>query len=222
MQTYVEFLNNLHEQGLSNLKEIEKWWINKVTEFFAGNPFRMKIDQYRSLYSIISDLLKQAQKRQEDSKGTTFTGTVMQHLVGAKLELALPTIKIEHHGASEADLSKDRPGDFLIGDSVIHVTTSPTESLLLKCSNNLDANIRPIIVTMKERVDVALALAENIDIKGRLDVLDVLQFVTTNIYELSDFKQSSRPLKVIELVNKYNSIVNKFETDPSIKIEIVR
>jgi len=222
MQLYVAFLNSLHKQGLSDLKKIESWWIDKVKEFFAGHPFKMNIDQSRSLHSIINDLLKQAQKRQQEAKGSTITGTVMQHLVGAKLELALSTINIDHHGASVADSSTDRPGDFVIGDSVIHVTTSPTEALLSKCRKNIDSNMRPIIVTTKERVDVALALAENISIKERLDVLDVLQFVATNIYELSDFNQSSRPMKVIELVEKYNLIVDSFETDPSLRIEVIR
>ncbi|MCP5055009.1 MAG: DUF4928 domain-containing protein [bacterium] len=221
MQDYVEFLNRLSPDK-KDLQVIEKWWVDRVRDFFAGKPFKMKIDQSKSLHSIISDLLRQAKKRQQVMTGTMYLGTVMQHLVGAKLELALKSISIEHHGVSVADAPTERRGDFLIGDSVIHVTTTPNEALLNKCKINLDANYRPIIVTNKDRVDVALALAENIGIKDRLDVLEILQFVATNIYELSFFNQSERPLTFKELVEKYNTIIEKFETDPSLKIETAR
>lgn len=221
MKKYITFLNDLHTKGIGDLLRIEEWWIGKVRDYFAAHPFKLKMDRSKSLHSIISDLLKQARKRQQDVKGTTYTGTVMQHLVGAKLELALPKTSIVHHGASVADSSTKRHGDFIIGDSVIHVTTAPSEDLIQKCKENLDTDLRPIIITTKDGVVVALSLANDINIKERLDVLDVLQFVATNIYELSVFKQSSQPIKINELVKIYNKIIEDVETDPSLKIEIV-
>lgn len=57
-------------------------------------------------------------------------GAVAQHLVGAKLEHryeGLP-LNVEHNGSSTADIQTNRLGDFDLGNTVIHVTKSPTMS----------------------------------------------------------------------------------------------
>jgi len=54
---------------------------------------------------------------------------MLQHLVGAKLNLLLDD-PIKHHGASVADDVSGREGDFVVEDVAIHVTTSPTEALI--------------------------------------------------------------------------------------------
>jgi len=132
----------------------------------------------------------------------------------------LPSLDIEHHGASVADAPTSRKGDYLIGDSAIHATTAPTEALIRKCSTNLDVGLRPIIVTTLNGASGATALATDVGINGRIDILEIEQFLATNIYELSGFKQTDRSTTIQELVEKYNSIIESCETDPSLKIEI--
>jgi hypothetical protein len=101
---YTAFLNTLHKKGSANLSAIEKWWIARVQDYFSSKPFTLKFDPSKSLRSIVSDLLAQAIKRQKDNPGTTYAGTVLQHLVGAKLDLILPEGKrVSHHGANVAD-----------------------------------------------------------------------------------------------------------------------
>lgn len=63
---------------------------------------------------MLEDLVEQAVKRQQQSPGSTYVGAILQHIVGAKLELALPDTKIEHHGYSVADKAT-RSGDFDLG-----------------------------------------------------------------------------------------------------------
>jgi hypothetical protein len=86
---YAKFLNDLKP----DLNAVEKWWVNRVRDFFSGKPFVLKLDANRSLRSIVSDLLEQAMKRQQENPGTTCAGTMLQHLVGAKLDLILPEEK---------------------------------------------------------------------------------------------------------------------------------
>ncbi len=220
MKHYVRLLNGLAEENTLDFKKIEAWWIDRVQKFFTSQPFRIKIDQSKSLRRIVGELIEAAFARQEECPGTMIAGAVMQHLVGAKLQVALPKSKIEHKGFSVADAPGGRKGDFLVGDTAIHVTTAPTEALIRKCRDNLAKNIRPVIITTDSGAGGAHALARNAEIADRIDILEIEQFVATNVYEWSAFIQAKRPPKVAELVEEYNKIIDSSETDPSLKISI--
>ncbi len=220
MKDYVSFLNNLHSSHQANLVAIEAWWIERVKEHFQAKPFRLRFDAGKSIQSIISDLLLQAKKRQQESSGTMYQGAMLQHLVGAKLVLAMPEITITHNGSTVADAVSDRSGDFVIDDSIIHTTTAPGEAVIRKCKRNLEAGTKPIIITVGDGVAVAKALAENIGLAGRIDIWDAEQFLSANLHELSLFKTSSRLTTFEKLVEVYNTIISEHETDPSLKIDI--
>ncbi len=218
MEVYVRFLNALAEEGIADLDLIESWWVEKVRDFFAGEPFQLRYDPSKSLRHIIGDLLNQAKKRQESGPGATFAGTMLQHLVGAKLELVLGEEgSVEHHSASAADGVTDRPGDFVIEDVAVHVTTAPGEALIRKCKSNLDQGLRPLIITLNEAV--ARGLAEQEGVSDRIDIFEAEQFLAGNLYELGRFAAAGRRTTAKDLVAKYNAIVTKHETDPSLLIE---
>jgi len=220
MRSYVGFLNVLAEEELLNFDAIERWWIARVQEFFASQPFKLKVDSSRSLRSIVEDLIEAAFARQRECPGTMVAGAVLQHLVGAKLELALPNVKVEHNGCAVADAPGDRKGDFLIGDTAIHVTTAPSEALIRKCCANLAGNLQPLIITTEAGAGGAVALAKNADVSERIEILEVEQFVAANVLEWSGFQQAQRPVTVRELIDSYNRIISKCETDPSLKIAV--
>lgn len=220
MRAYIKLLNELHAEGLLDHAEIEAWWIERVQAYFVSQPLKVKLDSARSLRSIIAEILEAAFTRQRECPGTMVAGAVLQHLVGAKLEFALPQIKITHEGFSVADAPGKRKGDFLIGDTAIHVTTAPSDALIRKCVDNLAENLRPLIVTTVEGVGGAVALARNANIGERIDILEVEQFLATNIYERTVFQQAERAITIRDLVTTYNRIVEECETDPSLKIEI--
>lgn len=220
MQAYLDLLNSLRLEGLLDFEQIEKWWVGRVKEYFASKPFRLKADPSKSLRSIVAELIEAAFARQRECPGTMVAGAVLQHLVGAKLELSLPRTKIDHEGFSVADAPGGRKGDFLIGDTAIHVTTAPTEALIRKCCDNLEENLRPLIVTTQSGAEGARALAKNAGVEDRIDILEVEQFVATNVYEWSRFENAKRPVSIRELVKTYNSIIEKSETDPSLKISV--
>jgi len=220
MRVYVDFLNELAQKKLIDFDTIEKWWINRIKEFFRAKPFGLRIDPSKSVRSIVADLIDAAFARQRECQGVMVAGAVLQHLVGAKIETALPEVEIEHHGFSVADAPSGRKGDFLIGDTAIHVTTAPTESLIRKCCDNLAQNLRPLVITTQSGVGGAIALAKNADVAERIDVLEIEQFVATNLYEWCAFQQTKRSLNVRQLVAAYNRIIDECETDPSLRITI--
>lgn len=220
MQGYVAFLNELYSDGIADTEAIERWWVARVNDFFSAQPFTLKYDTAKSLRAIVRDLLAQAFKRQKENPGTMYAGAVLQHLVGAKLSLVLPEGAVNNNGYSVADAVSARSGDFIIGEVIIHVTTAPGEALMRKCESNLQAGTRPIIVTTHESMPGAESLANIQGIGGRVDILEVEQFIATNVYELSRFETLERKLTVDRLVSKYNEIIEECETDPSLKVVV--
>jgi hypothetical protein len=222
MRAYVALLNELYEQGPVDLDTIETFWIERVNDFFAGKPFKIRLDASRSLRTVVGDVLQQAEERQKTTPGVYYAGAVMQHLVGAKLDCVLQAGKVEHNSFSTADEPTSRAGDFLVGDVAIHVTTSPGEALIQKCRENLDDGLRPLIVTGQKGLVVAAGLSENLGVADRIDIFEIEQFVAANLYELGAFAAGGRRTAVNDLVKCYNQVVEEVETDPSLKIELKR
>ena len=220
MEAYLRFLNGLAEEGRLDLERIEEWWIARVQDFFSAAPLQIKLDRSKSLRSVVANLVEAAFARQKESPGMMVAGAVLQHLVGAKLELALPEEEVEHHGFSVADAPGGRSGDFCIADTAIHVTTAPSEALMEKCRLNLENGLRALIVTTESGVGGARSYAKNIGIEERIDILEIEQFVAANVYEWSGFSDVKRPVLIEELIAKYNEVVEECETDPSLKISV--
>jgi len=221
MRKYVTFLNELHASGPIDFELLEAWWIERVREFFSGKPFVLRFDTSKSLRAVIRDLLLQAERRQEQAPGSTFVGTMLQYLVGAKLNLLLDSPR-QHHGANVADDVSGREGDFIVEDVVIHVTTSPSEALIRKCRRNLDNGMKPVIITTYRGAVLAEGLAEQAEMSDRLDVFEAEQFIAGNLYEIGKFAQSGRRTTAEQRVSEYNAIDDHCETDPSLRIDVAR
>lgn len=219
MRQYVAFLNQLHAQGKADLAAVEAFWIERAQDYFAGRPFKIRLDASRSLRHVVHDVIAQAEERQRTSRGTYYAGAVLQHLVGAKLDCALGKGEFKHNSFSTADAPSGRAGDFLVGDVAIHVTTSPGEGVIERCRDNLNDGLRPVLVTLQRGLLVAEGLADNKGLADRIDIFEVEQFVALNLYELGKFASAGRQTAVLELVERYNQIVEEIETDPSLRIE---
>ncbi|MYM83048.1 DUF4928 domain-containing protein [Duganella sp. FT50W] len=215
---YVDFLHGLQPLSSLDIVNIEVWWVSRFVDYFNTEPFKLNYDPSKTLASVIRNLLDQALDRQKKSPGKTYVGAVLQHLIGAKLELALPELVITHNGASVADSVSSRSGDFVIDNAIIHCTTAPSEALLRKCDANIKAGQHPIILTIAKMIGAAEGLAENAGIDGRVEVMDALQFLAANLYEMSLFKAADRKITVVRLIEKYNEIVAAHEADASLRI----
>ena len=180
------------------------------------------LDASRSLRAVVRDVIAQAVDRQKQALGMCYAGSVLQHLVGAKLDCALGKGMFEHNSFSTADTPGGRAGDFFLGDVAIHVTTSPGEAVVSRCLENLNDGYRPILVTLQRGLPVAEGLSNNVGLGDRIDIFEIEQFVALNLYELGKFGADGRKTAVTEMVDRYNEIVKEFETDSSLKIELGR
>ncbi len=224
MRRYVRLFQELDsELGLTDelYVEIEAFWVGKVREFFDSSPFELNLDPALGLSTFVREVLRLAEQRRREGGGMQVVGAVLQHLVGAKLEMVTRNatdLTIEHHSFSTADAPGSRAGDFELSDSVVHVTTYPGEAVMAQCRANISQGLRPIIVTTATGVHMAKGSAEAADLADRVDIFDVEQFVALNIYEWSAFSQHQRQSTVRDLLETYNRIVGEYETDPSLKI----
>lgn len=218
MVAYLAVLNAIHARDALDLDDVEKYWVRRTLAYFDAQPFTFKLDPAKSLRACVRDLLAQAVERQREVRGTMYAGAVMQHLVGAKLDYVTKGT-LEHHGFAVADAPSNRSGDFLIGDVAIHVTTAPGEALIRKCQANLSTGLRPLIITTDDGVGGAKALSKQAGVDDRLDVIEIEQFIATNVYEWSAFDRDARPVAVRDIIDRYNRIIADCESDPSLRIE---
>ena len=219
MIKYVDFLNAWNEEEPVDFSAVVEYWAEQVREYFRNQPFTLTADTSKTIGANLDELFEQAKKRQKQNPGTQYLGTVLQHLVAAKLCLIMPEGSFESHGASVADGPTDRNGDFVINNTVIHCTTMPGALLIEKCKANLRSGCHPVIITIFDRVHTALSLAEDAGLAGRVEVWDIQQFLSANVYERSLFDETKRNSTLSDIVGKYNNIILEAETDPSLRIE---
>ncbi|NMM94697.1 DUF4928 family protein [Bifidobacterium oedipodis] len=196
---------------------IEQYWVDRILDFLNRQPLKLEADNSLSISTAIDHLLQQATKRQQGIPGATYTGTVLQQLVAAKLSSIIENIEI--NGASTADTPTGRDGDFNVGDTAIHCTTAPGSLLIEKCKHNINDGLHPIIVTIRERTNTAYTLAADAGIAENIEVWDIQSFLSTNIHEHGRFDSASRHASLSKLIATYNRIIDEQETDPSLRIE---
>ena len=219
MIKYVDFLNEWNAEETVDLEVVEAFWADQVREYFSNQPFVLAADTSKTIGANLDELFEQAKKRQRQNPGTQYLGTVLQHLVAAKLCLILPEGSFEIHGAAVADAPTARSGDFVINKTIIHCTTSVGDLLINKCKTNLDSGYRPVIITIYERVQTALNQIEDAGLAGRIEVWDIQQFLSSNVHEHSLFDEGKQNATLSVIIENYNTIVREKETDPSLRIE---
>jgi len=76
MREYAAFLNGLKAKGAVDLEAVEAFWIERVHEFFAGKPFKIKLDASKGLRMVVRDVIEQAEERQKTTPGMYYAGAV--------------------------------------------------------------------------------------------------------------------------------------------------
>nr|WP_303780289.1 DUF4928 family protein [Bifidobacterium catenulatum] len=216
MQDYAELINRIRP-STNQFSQIENYWIKHIRAFFDGKPFKLESDSSLSVDAAVEHLLHQAAQRQKENPGTMYVGTVLQHLVAAKLTIVAPDVEI--NGAAVADNPTGRDGDFNVGDTAIHCTTAPSSLLMEKCLGNIRNGLHPIIVTVRDRVKNAWDFASDLGFEDRLEVWDIQSFLSSNVHEHGRFTSEARHETLARLVDAYNTIIDECESDPGLHIE---
>lgn len=218
VRTLLEMLKGLKlellnaEERAEVLKAMQLFLVERVRDFHNRQKIKLIFDPALSTWHIIHNLLKNAILEGK-------AGYVAQHLVGAKLQLRFPNMKVSNESASTADTQTQRPGDFLIGHTAFHVTVAPMPPVYEKCRHNISQGLKPFLLVTDNKLLGARQLAEQIS-GQQIAVESIESFVSQNINEISKFNKDDLANSLKELILIYNERVNEVETDKSLMIEL--
>lgn len=200
------------ERRIEVLEELQSFLVDKVREYHSRQRLKLGFDPAKTTFQTVADILTVARENGKE-------GPVAQYLVGAKLQLRFPELTVENNSYSTADDQLGRRGDFLIADTVFHVTVAPMTALFAKCRQNLREGFR-VYVLVPERATIgARQLAEQ-ELPDKVAVLSIEAFVSQNVEELSSFALDRLVQGMYRLLSTYNSRVDAVEGDKSMLIEI--
>lgn len=194
---------------------LQAWLVDRVREYFDRQRLEVEILLDSSAPQIVADILATAEAR-----GTA--GAVAQHLVGAKLALRYPDIEVENHSYTTADQQLGRPGDFVVGDMVFHVTVAPMPAVIEKSIKNIQQGYRATLLVPEGVLHGARAMAKTMETQRQLGILSIESFVGQNIEEMGTFGKANLAPRFHALLTTYNERVAAVETDRSLLIEIPR
>lgn len=196
------------------LDELQRFLVDRVLDYHSRQRIKLSYDPAKTTWQTIQSLLAAARETGKE-------GPVAQHLVGAKLELRFPELKIGNESYCTADRQLGRPGDFLIGDTAFHVTVAPMQPLFDKCMENVKDGYRALLLVPDRILSGARQNAELI-LPGQIGVESIESFVATNIEELSLFLKKKIVHGLRGLLEIYNRRISECETDKSLMIEFPR
>ncbi|EGP9777911.1 DUF4928 domain-containing protein [Escherichia coli] len=183
-------------------------------DYFDKQRITVDLDYNKPVASVVSDILKASAERSDKP-----TGAVLQHLIGAKLQLRFPNVKIGSDRANAADLHTDREGDFQVGTTAFHVTTAPMEKLISRCVENKRAGYRPVILTLESKVIAARQMADNVGMSEQIAVQAAETFIGNNIEEIAIYDGDKIREGLARLIRTYNVRINTIEIDKSLMID---
>ena len=214
----VERWNSLDAEGVdieALADTLEEFFVEKAQiDYFDRQRLAVVIDASKPVAHTVQDILTAAAERSDKP-----TGTVLQHLVGAKLELRFPSLDIGRDQANAGDAQTNRQGDFQLGTTAFHVTVSPMEKLMDRCAENVRHGYRPVILVPENRLAGARQMAEDNGLGEAVNVVEAETFIGTNIEELAEYSSDRIREGLARLVRRYNERIEDVEPDGSLRVD---
>ncbi|NLB48910.1 MAG: DUF4928 family protein [Erysipelotrichia bacterium] len=202
------------DERIEVLEYFQLFLVDKVREYHSRQRLKAVYNPSQTTWQAVNDLLALARETGKE-------GPVAQYLIGAKLQLRFPHVKIGNESYSTADDQLGRPGDFLVGDTAFHVTVAPMTAVYEKCKRNIEDGFRVYLLVPDRSLVGAKQNAEMVA-PGKITVESIESFVAQNIEELSVFSKDRIIVGFHRLLETYNERVNATEVDKSMLIEIPR
>jgi hypothetical protein len=174
-----------------------------------SRPFKVGCRKENSPVAWIGTIL--------DEVGEQSAPAVGRNLVGAKLAVRFP--EAGFHG-SVPDIETTQAGDFVLGTTAFHVTTTPNSTMIEKCGTNLSVGLHPVLLVPRAAVPKAIHVAEDLGLEKCITIVAIEDFIALNIVEMSEGNDAEFVKTLKEIVTVYNRRLGEVETDMSLKIEI--
>jgi hypothetical protein len=187
--------------------------VGNIQDWFNRQSIKLYLNKQHTPNQWVKEILDAA-------KGKS-GGAVEQHLIGAMLQLQYPHLSIPNHPSHAGDVQTNRPGDFLIGQFVFHVTAAPGRNLIQKCQMNLQSDLFPVLLVPAEQVTRTKSFAEYENLEKRIMIFGLEDFVAMNALHTATDRQLPLDTVFRQLIHLYNERVSEAETDMALKIEIL-
>lgn len=194
---------------------VQAWLAGRANDFFNRQRLEIDLDLSKPAAVVVGNILAAAKERGN-------AGPVAQHLVGAKLQMRYPDANVENRSFTTADQQLGKPGDFVIGGTVLHVTVSPMPALIDKCEKNLRDGYRVYVLVPEPKIQAAREMADQAGLKDKIAIQSIESFVGQNLDEMGEFQKDKLAPGVRKLLEIYDARVAAAETDQSLQIEIPR
>ena len=218
IQKLLEFLK-IHEletltieQRAEILNQFQAFIVERVKDFHNRKKIKIVFNSTMSSAQLISSILNLAKIEKK-------WGAVAQHLVGAKLQLRFPDFEITNEHVSASDESTSRKGDFMVQNTVFHVTVAPGEKVIEKCRANISEGYRVYLLVPTERLGMILSQVQD-TFDGKVQLVSIENFISQNVDEIGEFGDKGITKSLIDLLHLYNERVDAVERDKSFMIEI--
>ena len=186
--------------------------MGRVAEGYGQDRISYSFNPTQTAWHSIHELLAAAGARANEAP-------LVYHLIGATLALVFPQLTISNDSYSTSDFQSGSHGDFMVGDTVFHVTVAPTLGHYEKCRRNLQDGFKVSVLVPDRLVMGTKQNTEGIA-RGRISVTSIESFVSQNLEELAAFSKDALRREFRQLFDIYNARVDAIETDKSFMIEI--
>jgi hypothetical protein len=185
---------------------------NFVSAIFQVKQVKARYSPTASTFRLIEAIIENARKSGK-------AGPVCEYLVGAKLDLKYPR-QIRNKRYEVADAPGGYEGDFQYGNTVFHVTISPTTRLYEKAQVNTQRGYRVLLVVPNDLLAGVMQLAAPLADSG-VGADSVELFVGRNLDEMAEFAGGEKLKSGFRrLLDRYNERVAEVDPDKSMLIEI--
>lgn len=206
-------LDRLDEKArVDVLKTLQAYLVEKVRHWHSRKRLEFDFDRSKTAWETVHEILKKAKEAGKE-------GPVAQYLVGAKLQLRYPDLKVPNFSYSTSDQQQGRSGDFHLGDTAFHVTVAPMLGVYERCKENLRDGLGVYLIVPYRVLEGARQNAEQ-EASGRISVDSIEAFVGGNIDEMSTFSRKNVVEQFRRLLETYNARVDEIENDKSMMVEI--
>jgi Domain of unknown function (DUF4928) len=172
---------------------------------------------YDTRFTLSENLRRFFADAREAGKGAALA----QYLVGAKLQLRFPRATVSNDSWTTKDQQLGRVGDFLIAETVFHVTLAPTAALLAKCADNLRHALHPVLIVPEGAHSPGkFMVQQDAALRGRVDVWELVAWLGQNLEELGELASATVRAQAVALVQLYNQRVDAVEFDKSLLIDL--
>ncbi len=196
------------------LTAIQDFLAKKVGEYFNRERVKITYNGANTAWQSVHEILETAREVGKE-------GPVAQYIVGAKLAIRFPDIPVRNDISSAQDELTGSPGDFLISDTVFHITVAPNVGHYEKCKHNIEMGYNAYLL-VPDRIQVGTRQYVENFLPGRVTVQSIESFVAQNLEEISVFSKGKLVSGFRRLLETYNERVDQVESDKSMLIDIPR